>query len=53
MGIPGGSVAKNPLANAGKSSSVLGSGRSTGWVNGNALQYSCLGNSMDLAGYSL
>ena len=30
MGIPGGSVVKNPLANAGESNSIPGSGRSTG-----------------------
>ena len=32
---------------AGYPGSVPGSGRSTGEVNGNPLQYSCLENSMD------
>ena len=45
--LPGGSVGKNPPANAGDVGSVLGSGRSPGAVNGNLLQYSCLGNPMD------
>ena len=40
-------VVKNPLANAGDSVSVPGLGRSRGEVNGNPLQYSCLGNPMD------
>ena len=31
---------------------IPGSGRSPGEGNGNPLQYSCLGNSMSLAGYS-
>ena len=43
----GGSVVKNPLANAGDSSSIPGSGRSPGEGNGNPIQYSCLGNPMD------
>ena len=49
-GFRGGSVVKNPPANAGAigdSSSVPGSGRSPGEGNGNPLPYSCLGNSMD------
>ena len=45
--VPGGTVAKNPPANAGDSGSVPGSGRSPGVGNGNPLQYSCLENSMD------
>ena len=47
--FPGGSVVKNPPANAGKtrdSSSIPGLGRSPGEGNGNPLQSSCLGNSM-------
>ena len=47
MGFPGGSVLKNPPANAGDPSSVPGSGRSPGEGNGNPLQYSFLGNLMD------
>ena len=53
-------MVRNPPANAGDTrdmSLVPGSGRSPGAGSGNALQYSCLGNSMDrgasLAGYSL
>ena len=41
------SVAKNLLANAGDSGSVLASRRSPGEGNGNLLQYSCLGNLTD------
>ena len=54
MGFPGGSVVKNPPANAGVVGSILGSGRAPGEENGSPLQYSCLGNPMDrrsLAGY--
>ena len=50
MGFPGGSVVKNPPANAGDPrdvGSVPGSGRSPGVGNGNLLPYSCLENSMD------
>ena len=43
-GSPGGSVVKNPPANAGD---IPGSGRAAGGGNGNPLQYSCLGNSID------
>ena len=41
---------RNPPTKAGDSSDVgliAGSGRSPGKGNGNALQYSCLGNPMD------
>ena len=38
---------KNPPANSGDSSSVLGSERSPGAGNSNPLQYSCLGNPGD------
>ena len=50
VGIPGGAVVKNPVANAGDTGdagSIPGSGRSPGIENGNPLQYSCLGNPMD------
>ena len=50
MSFPEGWVVKNPPANAGDprdAGSILGSGRSPGGGNGNPLQYSCLGNSMD------
>ena len=46
-GFPGGSVVRNPPANAGDVASILGPGRSPGERNGNPLQYSCLGNPMD------
>ena len=47
MDVPGGSVVKNPPANAGDTGSIPGSGRSPGEGNGNPLQYSCLENPMD------
>ena len=50
VGFPGGSVVKNPPADTGDTGdvgSILGLGRSLGGVNGNPLQYSCLGNSKD------
>ena len=47
MGFPGGSVIKNPPANARDVGLILGSGRSPGEGNGHTLQYSCLGNPMD------
>ena len=54
--FPGGSVVKNPPANAGDSGSLPGLGRSPGERSGNPLQYSCLRNSMhgqrSLVGYS-
>ena len=46
-GFPGGSVVKNPPANAGDMGSIPGSGRSPGARNGNPLQYSCLENPME------
>ena len=46
-GFPGGSVIKNPPANAGYAGSIPGPGRSPGEGNGNPLQYSCLENHMD------
>ena len=45
--ILGGSMVKNPPANAGDAGLILASGRSPGEGNGNPLQYSCLENSMD------
>ena len=56
--FPGGSVVKNPPANAGDArdvDSIPGSGRSPGGGNGNLLRYSCLENSngqRSLVGYS-
>ena len=47
MGFPGGSVVKNPPANAGNVGLIPGSGRYSGEENGNPLQYSCLQNSTD------
>ena len=50
MGFPGGTVVKNPPANAGDTGdtgSIPGSGRSSGEGNGNPLQYSCLENPVD------
>ena len=46
-GFLGGSVLKNPPANAGESGSTLGLGRCPGEGHGNLLQYSCLENLMD------
>ena len=48
LSFPGGTVVKNPPANAGEASnacSIPGLERSPGEGNGNPLQYSCLGNS--------
>ena len=45
--FPGGSVVKNPPANAGDVGSILGSGRSPGEGSSNPCQYSYLGNPMD------
>ena len=50
LGFPGGSVVKDPPANAGDirdAGSIPGSGRSPGGRNGNPLQYSCLKNPKD------
>ena len=49
-GFPGGTVVKNPPANAGDTrdmGSIPGSRRSPGVGNGNPLQYSCLEDSMN------
>ena len=45
-GLPGGSVVKNPPANAGDSGTIPGLGRSPVEGNGNPLKYSCLENLM-------
>ena len=47
LAFPHGSVAKNLPANARDLGLIFGLGRSPGDRNGNPLQYSCLGNSMD------
>ena len=47
MCFPGGSMVKNPPANAGDTGFIPESGRSIEGGNGNPLQYSCLENSMD------
>ena len=50
MGLPAGSVVKNPPANegdAGEYSLIPGAGRSPEGGNGNPLQYSCLESLMD------
>ena len=47
LGFPGGSVIKNPPADAGDSDLIPGSVRSPGEGNDNPLQCSCLGNLMD------
>ena len=52
-GFSGGTVVKNPPANAEDTDSFPGLGRSPGEGNGNPLQYFCLGNAMDrVYGYS-
>ena len=45
--FPGGSNGKESAYNAGDTSSIPGSGRSSGEENGNPLQYSCLENPWD------
>ena len=50
FGYPDGLVGKESACNAGETGDaglIPGSGRSLGEVNGNPLQYSCLGNLMD------
>ena len=47
LGFSGGSVIKNPSANAGDAGSIPGLGRIPEEGNGNPLQYSCLGIPMD------
>ena len=54
-GSPGGSVVKNPPADAGDSGLIPDPGRSSGEEDDNPLQYSCLGNPKDkgICPYSL
>ena len=40
-------MVKNRPANVGDAGSIPGSGRSPGEINGNPLQYSCLGSPVD------
>ena len=47
MGFPGGSLVKNPSANAGDVGLIPESGRALGEGNGNPLQCFCLEDSMD------
>ena len=47
LGLPGNSDSKESACNAGDLGSIPGSERSAGEGNGNPLQFSCLGNSMD------
>ena len=47
LGFPGGSVVKNPPANAGDADSNPGLGRSPGEGHGDPLQYSSLRNPMN------
>ena len=47
LGFPGGSDDKESACNAGGPGSIPGLGRSPGEGDGNPLQYSSLGNSMD------
>ena len=51
LGLPGGSVVKNPPANAGDTGSITDLGRSPEEGNGNPLQDSCLENPMDRGTY--
>ena len=44
MDFPGGSMVKNPPANAGNLAWIHGSRRCPGEENGNPHQYCCLGN---------
>ena len=53
LGFPGGSVVKNPPANAGDTDLIPGLGRSPGEENSNPLQYSCLGNPMDRGAWTV
>ena len=50
MSFPGDSVVKNLLANAGDVGFISELGRCPGEGHGNPLQYSHLGNPMELAG---
>ena len=50
--FPGGSMVKNPPANAGDTGLIHGLGRSPGERNGNPLQYSFLDDPMDKGTWS-
>ena len=45
--MPGGTVVKNPPADAGDTGPIPGLERSPGEGNGKPLQYTCVGNPMD------
>ena len=47
LGFPGGSVVKNPPANAGDAGLIPTLGRTPGVGNGNPLQHFCLENPID------
>ena len=47
LSVPGGSVGKESISNAGDLSLIPGLGMSPGEGNDNPLQYSCLENSLD------
>ena len=49
--FPGASVLKNPRANEGVVHAVLRAGRSPGEGNGNPLQYSCMGNPVNIGAW--
>ena len=49
-GFPGGSMVKNLPANAEDAGSIPGLGRSLEGGHGNSLQYSCLGNLIEVPG---
>ena len=51
LGSPGDSDGKEFACNAGDPHTVPGLGKSSGEGNGNLLQSSCLGNSMDRAAW--
>ena len=51
MAFPGGSVIKNPPANASNTGSIPETRRSPGGRNGNPLQCPCLENPMDKGGW--
>ena len=50
-GFPGGPVGKESACNVEDLDLITGWGRSPGEGNGNALQYSCLQDSMDRGGW--
>ena len=52
-GFSGGSDGKEPACNAGDQGLIPGSGRSSGEVNGDPLQYSCLEDPMDRRAWGL